>query len=110
MRITEQLAAYVQRALADAESSGSLPAAGAVEIVIDKSRGDDNGDFSTNVALRLARAMQIAPLDIAEKIAEALGEAAEIERAWAAPPGFGRLPGRMPRILKGSTGLARPYG
>ena len=91
MPITEQLAAYVRQALKDAEAGGDLPAAGSVEIVIDKSRGDENGDFSTNAALRLARTMQMAPIAIAEKIAISMGaisDAPEIERTWAAAPGF----------------------
>ncbi|NQW16168.1 MAG: arginine--tRNA ligase [Chloroflexi bacterium] len=88
MRITEILESYVLAALAEAEQAGELPPAGAVEVVIERPKEADNGDFSTNAALRLARVMRMSPLDIANKIAETIGQKLELESVSAAAPGF----------------------
>jgi len=88
MRITEILESYVHAALADAEQAGDLPPAGAVEVVIERPKEAENGDFSTNAALRLARVMRMSPLDIANKIAETVGDKLELQSVAAAPPGF----------------------
>jgi arginyl-tRNA synthetase len=88
MRITEILESYVHAALADAEQADDLPPAGAVEVVIERPKEAENGDFSTNAALRLARVMRMSPLDIATCIAEAIGDRLELQSVTAAPPGF----------------------
>jgi arginyl-tRNA synthetase len=88
MRITEILESYVHAALADAEQAGDLPPAGAVEVVIERPKEAENGDFSTNAALRLARVMRMSPLDIATKIGETIGDKLELQSVTAAPPGF----------------------
>jgi arginyl-tRNA synthetase len=88
MRIIEILESYVHAALADAEQAGDLPPAGSVEVVIERPKEAENGDFSTNAALRLARVMRMSPLDIANKIAETVGDKLELQSVAAAPPGF----------------------
>ena len=88
MRITERLALLVADALARAESSGALPAAGGTEVEIESPQHPERGDFSTNVALKLARTMRMPPIAIAEKVVESLSASPEVAKAWAARPGF----------------------
>ena len=48
------------------------------------------GDYSTNVAMKLARTLRKNPMEIAEALAAKLGEllAAEVESVTVARPGF----------------------
>ncbi len=88
MRTSEAISSLVTEALAAAQQSGSLPAAGDVEIVIEKPKLAEHGDFSSSVALSLARVMRMAPLAIAEQIAAHMPESPLIGSVSAAPPGF----------------------
>lgn len=59
------------------------------EIGPELSRPDENfGDFSSNVALRLAKKLQKNPADIARKISDKLEENKAISSASVAGPGF----------------------
>ncbi len=88
MLITERLAGLVADALARAGADGKLPAADGASVEIERPRRAERGDYSTSVALRLARAMRMSPMAIAEQAVTALPESPEVGRAWAAPPGF----------------------
>jgi arginyl-tRNA synthetase len=75
-----------QRAVAD----GSLPASErpAVEIEVSRPANPDHGDFATNVALRLARPLGMAPTAIAKAIVDAIQAEPPIASASVAGPGF----------------------
>jgi arginyl-tRNA synthetase len=88
MRITAQLRDVVAEALSAAQSAGVLPAAGASEITIEQPRDEGHGDFATNLPLRLARTMEMAPPVIAAAIVEAFPERDDIEKVEVAGPGF----------------------
>ncbi|MBI4219698.1 MAG: arginine--tRNA ligase [Chloroflexi bacterium] len=88
MRITDQLAEIVTAALADAEEAGQLPPAGAVEVAIERPQHPEHGDYSTSVAMKLARTMRMAPVAIAQKIAAAIPENEAIASVSVAAPGF----------------------
>jgi arginyl-tRNA synthetase len=86
--IRDDLALAVRRALADA---GLPQPPGGVVLELPKQR--DHGDWATNVALTLRKEVGGNPLDIAQRIADAL-EAADVPhlaRAEAAKPGFVNL-------------------
>ncbi|MCH8116127.1 MAG: arginine--tRNA ligase, partial [Chloroflexi bacterium] len=68
MQITDTLATLVAEALETVQTSGVLPAAGDVEIKIERPKLAEHGDFSTSLPLALARTMRMAPLQIAEAI------------------------------------------
>ena len=91
MLIRQRMAFLIAEALENAAAGGDLSAAGAVDIEIERPQNAENGDFSSNTAMRLARVMRLAPIEIAEKIVDGLAAAPEIENAWAAPPGFVNL-------------------
>jgi arginyl-tRNA synthetase len=88
MRITVQLRDAVAEALSVAQTAGALPAAGASEITIEQPRDDGHGDFATNLPLRLARTMKMAPPAIAAAIVAAFPEREDIEKVEVAGPGF----------------------
>jgi len=88
MQITDTLATLVSEALESAQTSGSLPAAGDVDIKIERPKLAEHGDFSTSLPLALARSMRMAPLQIAEAIAAAMPENAIVGDVTHAAPGF----------------------
>ena len=102
--IRTDVRAAVERAWAAAVASGALPALpDGVEppsVEIERPARPDHGDFATNLALKLARPLRMAPLAIATAVAaELTREAASvagttdagatpIASADVAPPGF----------------------
>ncbi|HET9851160.1 MAG TPA: arginine--tRNA ligase [Candidatus Limnocylindrales bacterium] len=89
----------VASALARAIDSGllpDLPGARAVEVDVSRPANPEHGDVASNVALRLARPMRMAPPAIAAVLAAELsaamdGTAAVVASAEAAGPGFVNL-------------------
>jgi arginyl-tRNA synthetase len=89
----------IRRGLAAAIASGALPdAAEAQAMVVEVSRpaNPEHGDVATNLALRLARPLRLAPPVIAAALADAVaaagtGDDALIASAEAAGPGFVNL-------------------
>jgi len=88
MQITDTLASLVSEALESAQTSGSLPAAGDVEIKIERPKMPEHGDFSTSLPLALARSMRMAPLQIAEAISAEIPEHHMVGSVTFAAPGF----------------------
>ncbi|TAL06985.1 MAG: arginine--tRNA ligase [Chloroflexota bacterium] len=86
----------VRRAWDLAASDGALPGSSAtVDVAVDVERpaSPDHGDLATNLALRLARPLGLAPRVIAEAIAARMGPGSSsgstlIESATVAGPGF----------------------
>ena len=100
MTLRTQAREAVRRGLAGAIASGRLPdAAGAAETAIEVSRpaSPEHGDLATNLALRLAKPLRMAPSAIAAALAEAIAGEAKHDRgspiasAEAAGPGFVNL-------------------
>ena len=88
MQITDTLSTLVTEALESAQASGALPAAGDVEIKIERPKLAEHGDFSTSLPLALARSMRMAPIQIAEVIAGAVAEHDMVGDVTHAAPGF----------------------
>ena len=88
MQITDTLANLVSEALESTQASGSLPAAGDVDIKIERPKMAEHGDFSTSLPLALARSMRMAPIQIAEAIASAIPENEMVGKVEVAAPGF----------------------
>jgi arginyl-tRNA synthetase len=88
MQITDTLATLVSKALDSAQASGSLPAAGDVEIKIERPKLAEHGDFSTSLPLALARSMRMAPIQIADAIANEIPEHDMVGKVDTAAPGF----------------------
>lgn len=58
------------------------------EIILERPKRQDQGDWATNVAMQMARNFRMAPRKLAEKIVERLSGDDHIERVEIAGPGF----------------------
>jgi arginyl-tRNA synthetase len=98
--LRDQVRAAIARAWDKGAGSGALPAdpeRGSGEIVVDRPGNPDHGDFATNLALRLAKPLQMAPTAIAHVLVGALNAerssnpSSPIVSATVAGPGFVNL-------------------
>src|SRR5882672_3850814 len=78
-----QLAQLVQGAVQKA-----FPDAGEVRVELERPKNADHGDFSTNVALQLARRVGKKPREAAEAIVAAIARNEALAKADIAGPGF----------------------
>jgi arginyl-tRNA synthetase len=84
----EQLSDVVRSAVAAAVERGVLAVAVPDEVVIERPRNPEHGDYATNVALRLAKAAGRPPREVADVLAEELGGHDGIAAVDVAGPGF----------------------
>ena len=84
----EQLADVVRAAVSAAVARGTLAVEVPGEVVIERPRNPEHGDYATNVALRLAKAAGRPPREIAEILAGELRATGGIEAVDVAGPGF----------------------
>jgi arginyl-tRNA synthetase len=98
--LRDQVRAAVARAWDRAVAAGVLPAEprdGSGEIEVSRPTNPDHGDFATNLALRLARPLHMAPAAIAAALADAAtaeiagNPSSPIAGASVAGPGFMNL-------------------
>lgn len=59
-----------------------------LEFIVEHPRQESFGDYSTNLALRLAPILKQSPIELAEEIMTKLGELPQFAKAEVAPPGF----------------------
>ena len=78
-----RLAALVRHAVLAA-----FPDAGEFAVDLDRPKSAEHGDFSSNVAMQLARRVGMKPRDAAQAIVAALANAPEIAKTEIAGPGF----------------------
>ena len=57
------------------------------DVVLTPSKVKEHGDFSTNLALRFAKSLNLSPIELANKIVERLNSD-EIEKLEVVKPGF----------------------
>ena len=87
----EQLSTAIRACLVDAAASGRLGLpAGSVpdEVRVERPRSREHGDWSTSIALQLAKPANLAPREVATVLAGLLGEVPGVQRAVVAGPGF----------------------
>jgi arginyl-tRNA synthetase len=82
--LSAAIGAAVGASIAAGDFAGTVPA----EIVVDRPKHRDHGDYATNVALRLAKPAGRPPREVAEAIATRLRETAGIADVEVAGPGF----------------------
>jgi arginyl-tRNA synthetase len=88
MLVHHELAARVQSAIESAQASGELPSFEIPEILVERPRDPSHGDYATAIALQLARSARMAPLKIAEIIANHLDKPDYLSEVSVLPPGF----------------------
>lgn len=87
-----ELSATVLTAIRTSVDAGelALPAdvLASLEVVVERPKNREHGDYATNVALRLAKPSGLAPRDVAGLLAARLSQTAGIKSAEVAGPGF----------------------
>lgn len=89
----EQLAEAIHAVLASAADDGDLPLARqdvppVERLRVERPRSREHGDWSSNVALQLAKAVGMPPRQLAELVAQGLGRTSGISAVEVAGPGF----------------------
>jgi arginyl-tRNA synthetase len=84
----EDLSAAIRAALTDAVAAGQLTVPIPAEVRVERSRSRDHGDWSTNIALQLAKPAGLAPRELAALLADRLAAVDGIEAVEVAGPGF----------------------
>ena len=84
----EHIRSLLEHALAALRDDGDLTLDPLPDIAVERSRGDDHGDFASPVALALARVARRKPREIAERIKARLPRSASIASVEIAGPGF----------------------
>jgi len=78
----------IKDAIEGARSDGLISGASVPEIILDKPKKEEFGDFSTNIAMLLAPVEKKAPREIAKAISERVSASAGVARCEVAGPGF----------------------
>ncbi len=86
--VLDSIAKLVADALEQARSDGLLQLDTMPDIMVERPGNPENGDFATNLPLRLARATRINPLELAQELVNRMNPGDEVDRIVAAPPGF----------------------
>ena len=84
----EELSAAIRTVLVEAVAAGDLRVDVPAEVRVERPRNRDHGDWSTNVALQLAKSAGMPPRDVATPLAERLGQVAGVKAVDIAGPGF----------------------
>ncbi|KGN34914.1 arginyl-tRNA synthetase [Knoellia sinensis KCTC 19936] len=84
----EELSSAIRAALLDATAAGDFTAEVPAEVRVERPKNRDHGDWSTNIALQLAKPAGMPPRDLATALASRLGEIAGIAKVDIAGPGF----------------------
>ncbi|WP_369139860.1 arginine--tRNA ligase [Modestobacter versicolor] len=84
----EQLSDVVRSAVAAVVARGALTVAVPADVVIDRPKNPEHGDYATNVALRLAKGAGRPPREVAELLAGELRATDGIAGVDVAGPGF----------------------
>jgi arginyl-tRNA synthetase len=84
----EQLSRVVVQALSELVAQGALSLEVPSEVVIERPKNRDHGDWATNVAMQFAQKADLKPREFAEILAKKLTAAPEIESVEVAGPGF----------------------
>jgi len=74
--------------IADERRGGDPLALTAGDIVLERPRNREHGDWATNIAMRLAKQLGTNPRELAQQIADGLGAVDGIAEASVAGPGF----------------------
>ena len=84
----EDLSAAVRACVVALQAEGALAGAAPAEVVIERPKNRDHGDYATPVALTLAKVAGRPPREIADLVARRLGEVPGVAEAEVAGPGF----------------------
>ena len=83
-----RIAELVDDALSRVSELNDLPERNAIAATVERARDSRHGDFATNIAMRLAKAVGTNPRELAARIIDALAEDPVIAKVDIAGPGF----------------------
>lgn len=84
-----ELAAAIRRILLEMQADGSLPAADLpAEIVVERPKNREHGDWATNAAMQLSAKFDLNPRAFAELLAPRILDLEEVSKVDIAGPGF----------------------
>lgn len=86
--IRDDLAQLIETAARSAMDAGELPQVVLPELVIERPAKREHGDYSTNLAMRMARATKLPPAKIAESIVSRIPAGGAIAEVAIMQPGF----------------------
>lgn len=84
----QELEQILQDTIRNLQNKGDLPRDLPIHYQLERPRESQHGDFSSNIALSLAKSMQCKPRELAEKIVAALPASEYIKQVVIAGPGF----------------------
>ncbi|NEK85210.1 arginine--tRNA ligase [Blastococcus saxobsidens] len=109
----EQLQDVVRTAVGAVVERGELAVAVPADVVIERPRNPEHGDYATNIALRLAKPAGRPPRDVAGLVAEELRAHAGIAAVDIAGPGFLNITlaqGALGKIAVDAVTAGEAYG
>jgi arginyl-tRNA synthetase len=87
--VKEHLRELLAQALLDLRRHGRLPADLVLpEVVIDRTKTPEHGDYATNLALLLAKPASLKPRDLAQALVDSLPKSHHVAKVDIAGPGF----------------------
>jgi len=86
--IPDQVAALIGAGLRAAQDEGALPAFEVPDIVVERPRQAEHGDYASPVCLRLAKETRMSPRDIATRVVEHIPPAPFVGEVEVAGPGY----------------------
>jgi arginyl-tRNA synthetase len=109
----EQLRDVVRTAVGGAVGRGALAVDVPDEVVVERPKNRDHGDYATNIAMRLAKSAGRPPREVAEAVAEELRAQPGIASVDVAGPGFLNITlvqGALGRIAVQAVTAGAGYG
>jgi len=86
--VRDEIAALIREGIVKAQSAGDLPAFDVSEIPIERPKASAHGDYSTGIAMGLARAASGKPIEVAQRIVKHLPAASMVGKVEAVAPGY----------------------
>jgi len=86
--LKQELARCLQQAVLKAQQEGALAEAALPDVLIEHPQNPEHGDFASGFPMRMARAMRMSPLAIAQEVSKHIVPPPQVDRVWIAPPGF----------------------
>lgn len=84
----DKLHSLFSQAIETLKQDGLIPADHQVNLMFERTRQKEHGDFATNVAMTLAKAAKRNPREIAQAFIDALPEDSAVQKVEIAGPGF----------------------
>jgi arginyl-tRNA synthetase len=88
MNLKQILSNAVKAAIDEAQREGSISQTALPEILIEHPQNVKHGDYASSAPLKIARAINMPPMDVADRIKEFIPELNEIASIDVSPPGF----------------------